>query len=114
MLILVNPSCSKCQEALDIAEHNHCDFTVRNYLEEPLNEKEIRELVRKIGCTPEDLVRKTEPLFIERYGRDNQSDDDWIKILAENPILLQRPIVITGNRAIIGRPPALILDLLRR
>jgi arsenate reductase (glutaredoxin) len=58
------------------------------------------------------MVRKSEPLFTARFQDKDLNDTDWLKVLSENPVLIERPIVIDGQRAILGRPPILVLDLL--
>ncbi|MBL7933139.1 MAG: arsenate reductase (glutaredoxin) [Bacteroidia bacterium] len=72
---------------------------------------ELSDLISKLGCKAEDLVRKTEPLFVNEFSSMNYTERDWIELLCQNPVLLQRPIVIDGSRALIGRPPSLILEL---
>jgi arsenate reductase len=111
MIIYYNPDCSKCNEALDLLKQNHCELNIRNYLTDPPSVKELKELLAKLKCAPFDIVRKKEPLFENNYAGKTLSDEEWLKVLSENPILIERPIVINGNKAIIGRPPHLVLDL---
>ncbi len=113
MIIYYNPGCSKCQEAKGILEEQHCDIEIRDYLQDPLNEEELQALINKLGCKPFDLVRTTEPLFVEKFAGLQFSDQQWLDILAKYPILMQRPIVISGDQAVIGRPPSLVLQLLK-
>lgn len=75
------------------------------YLKTPLTEEELRVLVEKLGLPVEYLVRKNERLFKENYKDKEIEEDEWFKILAENPILIERPIVVKGEEAVLGRPP---------
>lgn len=113
MVIYVHPDCSKCKEALGLLQAEKCDYTIRNYLAEAPTIFELKDLLKQLGCKAEELIRKNEPLFLDKYANKNYSEDEWLQILSENPVLLQRPIVIDGNRAVIGRPPILILDLVK-
>lgn len=114
MIIYYNPRCSKCREAKELLEENKCDFTIREYLQEPPSKKELKELVIKLGCKPFDLVRTKEHLYKEKFEGKKISDGQWIKILSENSVLIERPIVIDGKKAVIGRPPVLVLDLVKK
>lgn len=113
MLIYYNPECSKCKEAVQLLEENKCEVTLRNYLQDPPSAEELKALLQKLGCKATDIVRKKEFLFIENYEGKTFSEEEWLKILSENPVLIERPIVVNGAEAIIGRPPVLVLDLLK-
>jgi arsenate reductase (glutaredoxin) len=113
MIIYYNPRCSKCREAKELLEENHCDFEIRDYLAVPPGKKELKELIDKLGCKPMDIVRTKEPLFQEKFAGKKLSAAQVIKILSENPILIERPIVVDGEKAIVGRPPVLVLDLVK-
>ena len=76
--------------------------------------KELKELLAKLGCKPFDLVRQKEELFLKKFKNKKFSDAEWIHLLCEHPILIERPIVVDGYKAIIGRPPSLVLDLIKR
>ena len=71
MIIYYNPDCSKCREAREILEGENCSFELRNYLEIPPTKKEIEELIALLGCKAEDLVRKTDPFFLENFSEKN-------------------------------------------
>jgi arsenate reductase (glutaredoxin) len=114
MIIYYNPRCSKCREAKELLEENQCDFEIRDYLAVPPGKKELKELIDKLGCKPMDIVRIKEPLFQEKFAGKKLSDAQVIKMLSENPILIERPIVVDGEKAIVGRPPVLVLDLIKR
>ena len=84
-------------------------FRVINYLVEVSTVQELSSLIAKLGISAEDLVRKKEPLFMEKFSGRKYSDEQWLKILHEHPILIQRPILVKRTRAIIGRPPEVVL-----
>lgn len=113
MIIYYNPECSKCNSALDLLKENNCSFEIREYLKQAPTVEELRELVAKLKVAPFDLVRKTEPLYLEKFQSQQLSDEQWLAILSENPLLIERPIVIDGEKAIIGRPPVLVLELVK-
>lgn len=113
MIIYYNPECSKCREAKELLDSNSCEFEIRNYLNNPLNETELVELLRKLNLKPFELIRKSEPFFIENFNNKKLTDKEWIGVLMKYPLLMERPIVMQGNKAIIGRPPILVLDLVK-
>ncbi|GAL87435.1 arsenate reductase [Sporocytophaga myxococcoides] len=82
------------------------------YLKNPLTIEELQDIIAKLKIKPEDLVRKKEPLFVENYKGKSFTDKQWIKILSENPVLIERPILIKGNKAVIGREEVKIRELL--
>jgi arsenate reductase len=112
MIIYHNNRCSKSREALALLEKNQCEIEIRDYLKEPPTQKEIRELLTKLKCKALDIIRQKEPLFIELYAGKKLSNAQWIAALAKHPVLMERPIVINGKKAMIGRPPTLILDII--
>lgn len=107
-----NARCSKSREACSILHENNIAFDMIEYLKNPLNQKEIKEILVKLNLKPQELIRKKEPLFIEKFASKEFTETQWIKILAENPILIERPILVKGNKAIIGRPVEKIKDIL--
>ncbi len=112
MKIYNNPTCSKCVSTLALLEEKGVIPEIINYLDTPPSAEELAEVIQKLGIAPIDLIRKKESVFQEKYVGKNLSDQEWIKAMIENPILIERPIVINGNMAIIGRPPARILDII--
>ncbi|WP_317900095.1 arsenate reductase family protein [Aurantibacillus circumpalustris] len=114
MIIYYNARCSKCRETLEILEKNKCEVTFREYLKEPPTKKEFTQLLKKLNCDAFDIVRKTEPLYKERFSSKKLTNTQWIKVLCENPILIERPIVIDGVKALVGRPPILVLDFIKK
>ncbi len=112
MIIYFNPDCSKCNQALDLLKQNNCEFTIRNYITHPPSVEELKGLLDKLKCKAIDIVRKKEALYEEKYASKHLNDEEWLQILSEHPILIERPIVINNNKAIIGRPPQLVLNIL--
>lgn len=111
--ILHNPRCSKSRQALAILESNGLTFEIIDYLRNPLSLNELKEVVRKLGIKPCDLIRRNEAVFKEKFKGSSLSDDQWIEVMIENPKLIQRPILITENAAVIGRPPEDINRLIK-
>jgi arsenate reductase len=106
-------TCSTCRNAIALIKENtdeKCETT--EYMVEVPSEKEIREILKMLGMKAEQLVRKKEKLYKEKYEGKKISNAEWIKILHKNPILIERPIVVKGNKAIIGRPVERILEIL--
>src|SRR4051812_43797439 len=99
-----NNRCTKSRCALELIEKKTKDFQVIEYLKIPPTEKEIKGILKKLGMKPEDIIRKKEPLFLEKFKDKKLTEEQWIKVLAKNPILIERPIIVKGNKAVIGRP----------
>lgn len=112
--ILYNPRCSKCREAVALLEGESCEIEIKEYLKETLTKKELKEILSKLGLKAFDIVRQKEELYLKKFQNKKFTNEEWIQILLENPILIERPIVIDGYKAIIGRPPELVIDLLHR
>ena len=108
-----NPGCSKSRETLALILASGVTPRVVEYLKNPPSEAELTVIARKLGVAPAELVRTGEPAFQERFAGKFMSDEDWIKALVANPILLQRPIVVRGDGAVIGRPPENVRQLLK-
>ena len=115
MEIWFNPSCSKCRAGKGLLADAGAEFTERRYLDEPPTVAELEEVLAKLGMEPWDITRMDEARAKELGLADAPRDRAaWLRTLAENPILVQRPIVVNDDgRAVIGRPPEKILDLLR-
>jgi arsenate reductase len=107
-----NPRCTKSRETLNLLNEGKEEVKVVEYLKTPPTAEELKKIISKLGISAELLVRKGEELYKEKYKDKNISEAQWIKILTENPSLLERPIVIKGNKAVIGRPPSNISKLL--
>jgi arsenate reductase len=98
-----NPRCGKSRECLTQIKTTNKEFEIKLYLLHPLSIDELRTIVSKLNIKPINLVRIKEKLWIENYKNIKLNDQEVLKIIAENPILMQRPIVVDGNKAIIGR-----------
>lgn len=107
-----NTRCRKSREGLEILEKSGKDFQVREYLKEPLTEAEIEDLLEKLKVLPIQLVRKGETIWKENFKDRDLNDREIIRILAENPKLIERPVVEHEGRAVIGRPPENIEKIL--
>ena len=108
-----NARCSKSRSACAlVAEGGHAAEVV-NYLETPPTREELKDLLRMLGMAAGDLVRKGEPVFQEQYAGRTLTEEDWLEALMAHPILMERPIVVRGGRALIARPPERVLELLQ-
>jgi arsenate reductase len=107
-----NPRCSKSREALRLLEAKGVAPRLRLYLETPPDMAELKRLLTKLALGPRDLMRRKEARYKE-LGLDDPSLSDaaLIRAMAENPVLIERPILIRGNRAVIGRPPEKVLEI---
>lgn len=110
-VIFHNNRCSKSREALCLLQDNGADLEIRDYIKNPPSVSELSELLNLLNLPAFDLVRKGEALFKEKYKNKALSNSEWIQVLAENPVLIERPIVVKFNKAIIGRPPSNVLTL---
>ena len=98
-----NPRCSKSRNALSSIQNAEKEFKVVEYLSQQFTEETLRSLLLKLNIRPEELVRKNEEIYQENFKDKSFNDSDWIKILVENPKLIQRPIVESNSRAIVAR-----------
>lgn len=101
--VLHNPRCGKSRNCLAFLTDADQSFEVINYLQNPLSVAEIQDLLQKLGIKPLALVRQKETVWIENYKNKALTDNEIIKALSEHPILIERPIVIKNNKAMIGR-----------
>jgi arsenate reductase len=109
-----NNRCSKSREACSILEEEGVKFETIEYLKTPPSQKEIKDLLKMLGLKAEGIVRKSELLFKEKFANKKLTEAQWIKALADNPILIERPIIVKGNKAVIGRPPEKVLELISK
>ncbi len=111
--IFYNPKCSKCRLTMDILNEKGVEATVVEYLETPPDSTELSEVLDLLGIEPRDLMRKHEAPYKENnLDNPDLTREQLIEAMIENPILIERPVVIKGNKAIIGRPPEKVLDIL--
>jgi arsenate reductase len=107
-----NPRCSKSRATLELVERHGAELKVVEYLTTPPTAKELEALVAKLGIEPEQLVRKGEDVYKQEYAGKTLSRAQWIEAMVRHPILIERPIVVAGERAVIGRPPENVRALL--
>ena len=108
------PTCTKCREMDRFLRESSVDFSKVNYYLEPLSEKKLTELIKKIGIKPRELLRTSESIYRELgLGKKDFSDNEIISLMAKHPDLIQRPIVERGDRAVLGRPTENVKALLR-
>ncbi len=107
-----NPRCRKSREGLEILENSGKEFEVVKYLEDIPSKEELRNILTCLGITAENLVRKNEAIWKENYRGKILSEEDILNAMILHPKLIERPIVINGNKAIIGRPPERIRTIL--
>ncbi|MFN3639655.1 MAG: arsenate reductase (glutaredoxin) [Flavobacterium sp.] len=110
--ILHNPRCGKSRTGLQMIENLQEEITVRNYLKDPLNKPEIEKLLQQLDLTPNQIIRTHEKIWKDKYKNKDLTNEELIEILVEHPILIERPIVIKGDKAVIGRPPENITRLI--
>jgi arsenate reductase len=111
-VIYHNPRCGKSRAALALLEEHGVAFEVVEYLKSPPDKAQLRTLLRQLGMRPEQLVRKGEDVYKQKFAGKSLSDEQWLDALAAHPILIERPIVVRGSRAVVGRPPEKVLELL--
>jgi arsenate reductase (glutaredoxin) len=107
-----NPRCGKSRGALALLEQKGVQPHIIEYLKTPPTKEELRAILKKLGMKPEQLVRKGEDIYREKFAGRTLADEQWLDALVKNPILIERPIVVKGDRAVIGRPPENVLELL--
>ncbi|MFQ5563245.1 MAG: arsenate reductase (glutaredoxin) [Parvularculaceae bacterium] len=113
LTIYHNPRCSKSRQTLALLEERGLAPKVVHYLETPPSPDELAEILKALGAGPRDIIRAKEAPYKER-GLDDPSlsNDALIAAMTEDPILIERPIVVNGDRAAVGRPPEAALDIL--
>jgi arsenate reductase (glutaredoxin) len=107
-----NPRCSKSRQALALLKEKNIEPEIVEYLKQNPTKAELKDLLMKLHIKAEDLVRKGEAYYKEKLKGKKFSEEEWVQIILEHPELIERPIVIRGNRALICRPPELVNDLL--
>lgn len=112
-VIYHNPRCSKSRQTLSLIHERGIEVNVVEYLKEPPSEARLAGLIQMLGIRPIDLIRKKEELF-RTLGLAGKHHDDkaLIAAMVEHPILIERPIVVYGRKAVIGRPPQKVLELM--
>ncbi|PHR46083.1 MAG: arsenate reductase (glutaredoxin) [Fluviicola sp.] len=112
MLIYHNPRCSKSRQTLQLLEENGVSPEVVLYLEDVPSKSDLKNILKKLEISAEKLIRKGEKDYKENFKGKSLSEDEWIDAMIKFPKLIERPIFVKGNKAVIGRPPENILDIL--
>ena len=112
MKIYHNPRCSKSRQTLNLIKEAGKDVEIVEYLKNPPTTDELREVLRKLNLPVEYLIRKNEDIYKTQYKGKELSEEEWIQALVEHPKMLERPIVVEGDKAVLGRPPENVLKLL--
>ncbi len=107
-----NPSCSKSREAMNILEASNSQIKIIKYLESTPSVTQIKETLKMLDITPRELMRTKEDIYKELKLQDEKDDNILIQAMAQNPKLIERPVIIKGNKAIIGRPTDRIAEFL--
>ncbi|WP_343560281.1 arsenate reductase (glutaredoxin) [Sphingobacterium sp.] len=106
-----NNQCSKSCAALDFLQEHAADLQVQEYLEEVPSKAELIEILSQLGLKPLALIRKNEALFLEKFQHLQLTDEEWVEVMLQNPILIERPIVVKDGKAVIGRPLERVIEL---
>ncbi len=106
-----NPRCSKSRNAMDYFKEKNVDLSVVEYLKNPPSKVEIRELLKKLGMKAEDIIRRGETDYKENYKGKELSEEQWIDAMVKFPKLIERPIIILNEKAVIARPLEKINEL---
>ena len=108
-----NPRCSKSRIGVQLLEDANVDFEIIQYLKEVPSANEIKDLLQKLDVKAIDLVRKGEQVWKDHYKGKTLSEEEIIVAMSEHPKLIERPIVVKGNKAVIGRPAESIENLIK-
>jgi arsenate reductase len=107
-----NNRCSKSRCGLELLQKSGKDFEIVKYLEAIPTKSELKNIITLLGIKPIELVRKNESIWKENFKGKNLSDSEIIEAMVNHPKLIERPIIINGNKAVIGRPTERILDII--
>ncbi|WP_299109911.1 arsenate reductase (glutaredoxin) [uncultured Tenacibaculum sp.] len=107
-----NNRCSKSRNGVQLLEESGKEFEIVKYLENIPSKEELSQIINMLGISPIDLVRKNEKIWKENYKGKELSDAEVITAMIENPKLIERPIIINGNKAVVGRPTEKILEII--
>ena len=107
-----NPRCRKSREAIEHLNSAGTSFEIIEYLKNPPTKDELKNVIYKLGIKPEDLLRKGEVEYKENFKGKKLTNEECIEAMIKFPKLIERPIIINGNRAVIGRPPEKALEII--
>lgn len=106
-----NPRCAKSREGLKLLTEKKLVPEIVDYMKEPITPAELNELINKLGISPDELIRKKEKVWKEEYADKELTGEELVLAMIENPRLMERPILVNGDKAAIGRPPANLLEI---
>ena len=112
VVIYHNARCSKSRSACEIVAGRGIEARIVEYLKTPPSRDELCAVLQKLGMKASELVRRGEEEYKQHYAGRTLTEDEWLDALIEHPILIERPIIVRGDRAVIGRPPEKVLELL--
>ncbi len=113
LTIFHNPRCSKSRQTLSLIQEKNIDINIIEYLKTPPNISQLKQILKQLGYEPRQLMRKSEQIYKDLdLGNENKTAEDLIIAMTQNPILIERPIVLSGEKAAIGRPPESVLNIL--
>ncbi|MGE0174167.1 MAG: arsenate reductase (glutaredoxin) [Oligoflexales bacterium] len=105
-----NPRCSKSRQTLELLRENGVEPQIVEYLKTPFTKSALQDLLTKLGCKPSEILRNKEPDAANLKG---ENDTAILNAMVKNPVLVERPIVVSGSKAVVGRPPENVLKLLK-
>lgn len=112
MKIYHNPRCRKSRETLAILEGKGLKPEIVSYLESPPSREELKAILKMLGISASELVRKGEQVYKDHFKGKTLTEEEWLDALLQYPKLIERPIVVKGKKAVIGRPPEKVEELL--
>ena len=113
LVIYQKPTCTTCRQVYAALKESGVDFKSVDYYLDPIPETKLRQLLKKMGIKPRELLRTKEPIYKSlRLGERELTDDQLIDLMVRNPDLIQRPIVEKGSRAVLARPPERLKEIL--
>ena len=111
--IFHSPRCSKSRQTLSLIQEKSIDINIIEYLKTPPDISQLKQILKQLGYEPRQLMRKSEQIYKDLgLGNENKTTEDLVIAMAQNPILIERPIVLSGEKAAIGRPPESVLNIL--
>lgn len=111
--IFHNPRCSKSREGLNFLKESSCEIEIIEYLKDTPSIIELTKIISLLGIKPEALIRKGEEEYTQYCKDKSLTDNEWITMMVKYPKLIERPIIIRGNKAVIGRPISRVIDLIK-
>jgi len=109
-----NPRCRKSRAGLAYLEGKGVEFEQVEYLKNPIDEEELKDILIKMNVRPTEIIRTQEDIYKKQFKDKNFTDEEWIKILLENPKLIQRPIILRGYKAVWADPPEKMEKLFKK